>query len=64
MRLAVAGLCEAGGSRWPGVTDPRLHHRERMPEPVGARPVSGATPRLANKIAAWTKYPWTPCNTS
>jgi hypothetical protein len=32
----VAGLCEAGGSRWAGVTDPGYSFRERMPESVGA----------------------------
>jgi hypothetical protein len=32
----VAGRCEAGGSRWAGVTDPSYSFRQQMPESVRA----------------------------
>jgi hypothetical protein len=48
----VAGLCEAGGSRWAGVTDPGYNFRERMPESVGAPTYKQSLMRFAdwNKI--------------
>jgi hypothetical protein len=40
----IHSLCEAGGSRWAGVTDPGYSFRERMPESVGAPDQPGAFP--------------------
>jgi hypothetical protein len=51
--VSVAGLCEAGGSRWAGFTEPGYNFRERMPETVGAPQATMSIIGLCLVAAGW-----------